>query len=729
MEAFRDWASKVKLFRRPTRKPAPRYAAPTTPVKKAGGGSKRTAGKQAESPSSPSSPANVRTWFAAKGTAKPGLYVYKDVAESYNRDGKGTIKKFSSLAAARNWLQMPAPRMYYEQDVYEAPAASATSEPEEFFAVKGGTCAGVYRSMAKAVQAKQDGGGSFDVFNTEAEAQAFIKQRQMFVVWAGRSTGVMTQKQCILATRGLDGAKMKGPMDEDKARDLWKSLQANTQVLSSPTNTQSKGSSNKKKKKFYYGVAVGKVPGVYEDWKEAERQVKHVRRSLHAKFETKALAQEFVDAHAEKPRGRAPSPTPSTSAASATSDAQNSADDGADESQSQGTAELEIDTPSIEELEKAEEEGKVRVYACHTGIGSARIALSFEKAIEGVTNPEVQVVNSEATLLDNLAAAEVRLKAAGKRKSLTDRLAEARARAGSKSHAKTSAVASAPRSAAASGAYRAGSMLLNRSAVGRAKEVQLIQYYFIDFPKPIIVEHGPSVPFAYELDDDMDLPNTKAIFNTAGQVKDTTITDFFRAKDKAVSSWPLLGFQEFMRVCRRAQRMCQASKKAEAVINAAALGELMDIALNVHRRYDRLGALGQDEERFKARMYLHLQHACMSRKVHASAIAMTVFEDATDPFCTRLPGHTKSASPFRNPPKPQAKYNEPTPSSGCYLCPATDHYCNNEKFHPLVNGKHKPLSDKEKEAILKRIETSSLSQANKNIERQKVKRYWSQHSL
>ena len=101
-----------------------------------------------------------------------------------------------------------------------------------------------------------------------------------------------------------------------------------------------------------------------------------------------------------------------------------------------------IDTPSIADLEKAEEEGKVRVYACHTGVGSARIALTFEQAIDGVSNPAVQVVNSESNLLDNLAAAEVRLQAAGRRKTLADRLAAARARAGSKSHAKTSAVAS-----------------------------------------------------------------------------------------------------------------------------------------------------------------------------------------------------------------------------------------------------------------------------------------------
>ena len=65
-------------------------------------------------------------------------------------------------------------------------------------------------------------------------------------------------------------------------------------------------------------------------------------------------------------------------------ESQNSFGDDTDGSQSQGVAGLQIDTPSIEELEKAEEERKVRVFACHTGIGTARIALSFEDAIENV---------------------------------------------------------------------------------------------------------------------------------------------------------------------------------------------------------------------------------------------------------------------------------------------------------------------------------------------------------
>jgi len=376
----------------------------------------------------------------------------------------------------------------------------------------------------------------------------------------------------------------------------------------------------------------------------------------------------------------------------------------------------------------------VRVFACHTGVGTARIAVTFEKAIENVKNPEVQVVNSEATLLDNLAVAEVRLRTdvAGKRKTLAERLAEARARAGAKSHARK-ATAASPRAAAKSGAYGSG-MLVNRSAVGRAKETQMIQYYFIDHPKAIQVIQGTGAPFPHELDDDMDLPNTKAIFNTAGQVKDLTITDFFQAKQKAISSWPLMSFQEFMRICRKAQRMCQASKKQAAVANAAALGELMDICLRVHRTYERMGTLGVDEERFKARMHLHMQHACQARMVYANAIAMTVFEDATDPFVSRLPGRSKSGSRKNTPNKARAfdetsRNSDSLPTSGCYLCPATDHYCSDRNFHPLVNGKHKPLSDEKKEAIINRIESSNLSPAQKTAEKKSVRRYWSQHSL
>jgi hypothetical protein len=53
----------------------------------------------------------------------------------------------------------------------------------------------------------------------------------------------------------------------------------------------------KPKKKDYYAVARGRIPGVYRDWGAAEKQVNGFRGSLHKKFSTRARAQGFVDEH------------------------------------------------------------------------------------------------------------------------------------------------------------------------------------------------------------------------------------------------------------------------------------------------------------------------------------------------------------------------------------------------------------------------------------------------
>ena len=95
-----EWAKSVLMARRPARKGKkyvpnsqvpPRNAIPEPPYR-----------------------------YAAKGTSRPGAYVYKTVAESYNRDGKGIIKMFRSLAKLRAWMNMPAPRIYFESKCNEA---------------------------------------------------------------------------------------------------------------------------------------------------------------------------------------------------------------------------------------------------------------------------------------------------------------------------------------------------------------------------------------------------------------------------------------------------------------------------------------------------------------------------------------------------------------------------------------------------------------------------------
>ena len=163
----------------------------------------------------------------------------------------------------------------------------------------------------------------------------------------------------------------------------------------------------------------------------------------------------------------------------------------------------------------------------------------------------------------------------------------------------------------------------------------------------------------------------------------------------------------------------------------------MDICLRVHKNYDQMGVLGPENRRLKARLFLHLQHACMYRVVYANAIANTVFEDAVDPFVARLLGYQKPTdTKYRSQPQHNAggrrkggDDEDTTPVSGCYLCTATDHYCSDPKYHPKINGRHAPVDPDMKKAILKRIDSSDLTADLKASEKKRVRKYWAQHEL
>ena len=731
--AMHEWAKSVERKQRPTLR------------------SKKYVASSQEPPRTPAkSPSQVRRWYAAKGTSRPGAYVHKDVAESYNRDGKGTIKMFRSMARLRSWLNMPVPRMFFERECNSAPLPDAQPQTqdeedvggededkdeeesgEEYYALKGGSEDGIFKDMAGVVQAKNRSGGAFALFSSRKEAEIYLRPKESFVVWVGRDIGIMNKVQCVKATQRLTEAQMCGPFSQEDAKEQWKAVKHKARVVveatsapTTPTKPVKKKSKKTPKKKYFYAVAVGKVPGVYDSWQEAEKQVKNVRKNLYAKFTTRKKAQAFVDS-----KGRKGATQPATEEAIEVSDDEQ--EDVDEASDTQGDGELEIELPTMEELQKAEEESQVRVYACHTDIGKARIALAFEDAIAGVNNPAVQVVNSHSTLLDNLAEAEVRLKNDKKhvKKSLADRLAAARKRAGASSHARkeaTGPIKPAPRKKGQSVGTFA-----SFGAVGRAKETKMISYHFLSELQAIETNYD-QVPFRHELDEDMELPDTKASFNPAATIKDLTIKDFFNAKEKALPTWPLMDFQPFMSFCRKAQRLCQASSKKGAVANAAALGELMDVGLSVYRTWERLGELGVGNIRFKARMYLQLQYMSIHRVMHASAIAMTVFSDATDAFVARLPGFKgDKRSPYTA--TPYAGYpssGQKTPLSGCYLCTATDHFASDTKFHPLkADGTHEKVSAEMKKAIMNRIDKSELSAAVKTAEKDRVRRWWSQHML
>ena len=277
VEMAREWASHVKLLRRPNRKSAPKYSPDDRTPKKQSNSSKF---KNA-SASTAQSPSAVKAWYAAKETSRPGAYVHKHVADSYNADGKGIVKKFKTLAEVRSWLQMPSPRIFYENTVKQEPHGykDTTGGSVEFIGLKGGSRAGVYSSFAEAITARDEGGGTYAIFTSEAEAREFIRAEDTYVVWAGREVGIMSKDQCVAATQKLSAAKMRGPMSEEAAFELWSQVQPSASIVTAKTAKKSR----KKKKRFYYAVAVGKVPGVYDDWKEAERQVKGVRPNLYAK--------------------------------------------------------------------------------------------------------------------------------------------------------------------------------------------------------------------------------------------------------------------------------------------------------------------------------------------------------------------------------------------------------------------------------------------------------------
>jgi hypothetical protein len=279
-----------------------------------------------------------------------------------------------------------------------------------------------------------------------------------------------------------------------------------------------------------------------------------------------------------------------------------------------------------------------------------------------------------------------------------------------------------------------------------------ILHYFVEDPEPIRIEYDDE-PFMRELHEGMDLPETMSFRRTDESARTgLTMEDFFVAKDKAMPTWPLLGPNEFCTLVRRAMRVCTESLRPAAMAASAALGELLDIALRVEREYRSMGVMGPNDVRYKAHMYLHLQYASLYRLVFIRANALSAFEKATDAFVSRLPAaafvtavtgqqraaemvRRKTVAAHRHTVQPSSSAGagigpRVVPQAGCYLCPAADHYCNNELFHPKVNGRYERVPRATKALILKRVRESTEYDAATKVEQEKtIKDFWSRHSL
>ena len=192
VDKMNEWAKSVLMAKRPQRKSKKHVPSSQTPPRP-------------PAKSKLTSPSNVRRWYAAKGTSRPGAYVHKHVADSYNVHGKGEVKMLRSLAKLRAWMNIPAPRMYFENECNPAPLPDAqeqtqdeiSDEAEEFYAIKGGGEAGIFTDIAEAMKAKERSGGAFAMFTSRQEAEKYARPEEAFVVWAGRQIGIMCVKEAM----------------------------------------------------------------------------------------------------------------------------------------------------------------------------------------------------------------------------------------------------------------------------------------------------------------------------------------------------------------------------------------------------------------------------------------------------------------------------------------------------------------------------------------------------
>ena len=473
----------------------------------------------------------------------------------------------------------------------------------------------------------------------------------MYVVWAGKSTGVLSASECVAATAGVAGAEADGPMSAEEANALW------------------------------------------VEKKETSRSESESRDLKHVQY------------------------------------------------------------PSDSEWAKVANTNQSRVFACWTGRGKGRIAFTWEAAAKGVSKDlSVKVFSSEDSLFLNFARAEEYLASSKSEPSIKEKIAAARkavSKKASTSHTAGAASASSASSPAANKSSRSGQSLgarVGMSGVVHTREVTQIRRCFVDATNAIEIRGAPAEPEEDELERDMPAPGaatylSEDVAEQSDGKGDLTMLEYFSYKKGKVKAWPLKDYDEFLSFCRQGQRICAASSKEAGVANAPVFAELMDIAVKTHWQMSRRGTLGPSEIRFKVRMYLHLQYATNYKVLHTGAGAMRAFEASVDTFgMAKVPsfrrllrGGGKTQPSFAagrgGGPKTPKKPSPTAPTSGCWRCSASDHYASDKKFHPTSADDSPPLTAETKKAIMDRIESSSLSSSDKESERTRVQKYWSQHSL
>jgi hypothetical protein len=274
------------------------------------------------------------------------------------------------------------------------------------------------------------------------------------------------------------------------------------------------------------------------------------------------------------------------------------------------------------------------------------------------------------------------------------------------------------------------------------KRIRQIHRCFIEASSAIAVV-PTGAPDHDELDPEEGIPlpgSATYMLSEKGSFGKPGLEDWLEERQSTMRAWPLMDFSTFLSFCRQAGKICLKSRRPEALANAAVLTELMDIAIRLHRHMERLGTLGYAEGMFKVRIFMHLQYATMYRVLHTGPLAMQVFNDATSFFMSKVTStqiSASSSSTSRVPPAkapshsagrskaPRAASSATPPRCGCYLCPATDHYCNDAAFHPLNQAKkYAAVSQETRKKIIARVDASPLTATAKEDEKVVIRAFW-----
>jgi len=98
------------------------------------------------------------------------------------------------------------------------------------------------------------------------------------------------------ASHHLDSSSEKSGEEEESEEEHRRGVNKHSRTSRKGLKT-SPAPRTPKKRREYYAVARGRVPGVYTNWSQAEKQVNGFSGSLHKKFKDRASAQKFVDAN------------------------------------------------------------------------------------------------------------------------------------------------------------------------------------------------------------------------------------------------------------------------------------------------------------------------------------------------------------------------------------------------------------------------------------------------